>query len=182
MLQHCNQASRFKSYLMVQLPSQCKQKRTGPLIGRLVQLVALRSCMKCCAKRLHGAIVACNVAEVELASTLAALRAILRATISEVDTRFNWHFARSIARKVASRVRIFILLLAGRRGKECSGGSTPKWLNGFMAARRSMFFTCPGPWLGSSNRCWWLVKLGSVFAWADRLLPSGIVKFRADLT
>ena len=37
-------------------------------------------------KPLHSAIVACNVAEIELASTLAALRAILCTTISEVDT------------------------------------------------------------------------------------------------
>ena len=63
--------------------------------------------MKCCAKRLRGATVACDVAEVELASTLAALRAILRASISEGDTRCNWHVARNIARNVASCVRTF---------------------------------------------------------------------------
>ena len=47
---------------------------------------ALAIVCKCCMKPLHGAIVACNVAETELASTLAALRAILCTTISEVDT------------------------------------------------------------------------------------------------
>ena len=52
-------------------------------------------------KRLHGATVVCNVAEVELALTLAALPAILRAEILGVDTRCNWRVACNIARNVA---------------------------------------------------------------------------------
>ena len=43
-------------------------------------------CVQCCLKPLHGAIVACNVAGIELASILAALCVILCTTISEVDT------------------------------------------------------------------------------------------------
>ena len=46
-------------------------------------------------KPLHGAIVACNVAEIELASTLAALCAILCTTISEVDT-VQYHMLHAI--------------------------------------------------------------------------------------
>ena len=39
--------ARIKSYLMVQLPTQCTQKYTGALIGRF-QVATSRHCMKCC--------------------------------------------------------------------------------------------------------------------------------------
>ena len=57
-------------------------------------------------------IVVCNVAEVELALTLAALPAILRATILEVGTRCNWRVACNIARNVAPCVPALIRLLS----------------------------------------------------------------------
>ena len=79
--------------------SQGDQQSVLPFMGALIGRFQLHhgNFVQCCAKRLHDAIVVCNVGEGELTSTLAALHAILHATISEVDTWCNFHVACNVA-------------------------------------------------------------------------------------